>query len=74
MSKNEKISYPHKKSREKMLFYNVFVVEKSASFVTPGHEEIELALVKLYDCTGNEKYLRMRKEDNSDPIVRNNKE
>ena len=26
-----------------------FVLEKSAKFVTPGHEEIELALVKLYD-------------------------
>lgn len=37
----------------------VFIVEDSAEFNTPGHEEIELALVKLYDCTGNEKYLKM---------------
>lgn len=37
--------------------YNVFVSEKSASFVTPGHEEIELALIKLYELTKNEKYL-----------------
>ena len=38
----------------------VFIKEDSAEFCTPGHEEIELALVKLYDCTGNEKYLNMR--------------
>lgn len=37
----------------------VFIIEDSAEFCTPGHEEIELALVKLYDCTGNEKYLKM---------------
>lgn len=34
-----------------------FVEEKSAGFVTPGHEEIELALVKLYRLTGKRKYL-----------------
>lgn len=39
----------------------VFVEEKTASFVTPGHEEIELALVRLYECTGNEKYLSLSK-------------
>ncbi|MBE5786854.1 MAG: glycoside hydrolase family 127 protein [Clostridiales bacterium] len=37
----------------------VFVEEKSCAFFTPGHEEIELALVKLYHCTGNEKYLAL---------------
>ncbi len=37
----------------------VFITDDSAEFNTPGHEEIELALVKLYDCTGNEKYLKM---------------
>lgn len=37
----------------------VFVQEKSAAFFTPGHEEIELALVKLYRCTGEEKYLAL---------------
>lgn len=36
-----------------------FVIEKTASFVTPGHEEIELALVRLYECTGEERYLRL---------------
>ncbi len=37
----------------------VFIIDDSAEFNTPGHEEIELALVKLYDLTGNEKYLKM---------------
>lgn len=37
--------------------YQVFYVEDSAGFSTPGHEEIELALIKLYDCTGDKKYL-----------------
>lgn len=36
-----------------------FIVENSASFNTPGHEEIELALMKLYDHTGNKKYFEM---------------
>ena len=37
--------------------YRVFVEEKSADFVTGGHEEIELALVRLWEETGNVKYL-----------------
>ncbi len=37
----------------------VFVKENLASYRTPGHEEIELALVKMYRATGNKKYLRM---------------
>ena len=37
--------------------YKIFVVDKSAQFVTPGHEEIELALVRLWHCTGNRKWL-----------------
>ena len=37
----------------------VFVDEKSAGFVTPGHEEIELALVKLYQYTKNTRYLEL---------------
>lgn len=41
--------------------YEVFVTEKSAAFKTPGHEEIELALVKLYKVTNNEKYLELSK-------------
>ena len=39
------------------LIDRVFRVEKSASFSTPGHEEIELALVRLYLCTKEQKYL-----------------
>ncbi len=39
----------------------VFRVEKSAAFATPGHEELELALVKLYRHTGEEKYLTLAK-------------
>ncbi len=37
----------------------IFVTEDSAEFATPGHEEIELALVKLYDCTGEKRYLEL---------------
>ena len=36
--------------------YRIFYEEKSAAFTTPGHEEIELALLKLYEETGEEKY------------------
>lgn len=39
--------------------YRVFVTEKSATFTTPGHEEIELALIKLYHFTKKEKYLEL---------------
>lgn len=34
----------------------VFMIDKSAGFVTPGHEEIELALFKLYEYTNNHEY------------------
>ena len=34
----------------------VFVIDKSAGFATCGHEEIELALFKLYRHTGKDKY------------------
>ena len=37
--------------------YKVFVEERSAAFVTPGHEEIELALIRMYCHTGKKKYL-----------------
>ncbi len=37
----------------------VFMEEHSANFHTPGHEEIELALVKMYRHTGKKKYLDM---------------
>ena len=36
-----------------------FVTEKTAEFSTPGHEEIELALVKMYEFTGDDKYLKL---------------
>ncbi len=36
-----------------------FRVEKSAAFVTPGHPEIELALIKLYRHTNKERYLKL---------------
>ena len=35
----------------------VFCVDRSANFETPGHEEIELALYRLYKATGKTKYL-----------------
>lgn len=37
----------------------VFKIDQSAAFVTCGHEEIELALVRLYQCTKEERYLRL---------------
>ncbi len=39
------------------LVIRVFTVEKSAAFVTPGHEEIELALIRLYRARPDKKYL-----------------
>ncbi len=41
--------------------YDIFYIKNEAAFRTPGHEEIELALIKLYECTGNEKYLELSK-------------
>ena len=38
-----------------------FITEKTASFTTPGHEEIELALFKLYRHTGKKLYFDMAK-------------
>ncbi len=35
----------------------VFMDEQTAAFDSPGHEEIELALVKLYDHTKNRDWL-----------------
>ena len=43
------------------LVIKAFVTEKTAGFTTPGHEEIELALVKLYRVTGCKKYLDLAK-------------
>jgi len=36
--------------------YQVFLVERSAKFFTPGHPEVEQALLKLAAYTGNTKY------------------
>ena len=41
------------------LIDRVFRVEHSAAFDTPGHEEIELALVRLYRYTGKKEYLTL---------------
>ena len=40
--------------------YRAFVTEKTTKFVTPGHEEIELALLKLYEYLGDKKHLDSR--------------
>ena len=41
--------------------HKVFIEEKSAAFVTPGHEEIEIALLRMYRASGNKKYLDLAK-------------
>ena len=38
-----------------------FIINKDTAFTAPGHEEIELALIKLYECTGEKRYLDMSK-------------
>lgn len=39
------------------LIIKVFTKDKSANFITPGHPELELALVRAYRVTGKRKYL-----------------
>lgn len=39
--------------------YRVFVEEQSAAFHSPGHEEIELALMRMYRYTGKDKYMKL---------------
>lgn len=39
----------------------VFKIEKSAAFTTPGHPEIELALMRLYMATGEKRYADLAK-------------
>ena len=39
----------------------IFKIEDSAAFRTPGHPELELALVKLYRYTGEKRYLELSK-------------
>ena len=36
-----------------------FMLDRDTSFVTPGHEEIELALFRLYECTGEYRYFKL---------------
>ena len=43
------------------LIKKVFMEEKSAGFTSPGHEEIELALIKLYDYTKESQWLDLAK-------------
>lgn len=37
----------------------VFKIERSAKYVTPGHPELELALVKLWEATDEKRYLEL---------------
>lgn len=39
----------------------VFKIEKSAAFTTPGHPELELALMKLAEATGEQRYADLAK-------------
>lgn len=39
--------------------YDLFAVRDGAAFVTPGHEEIELALMTLYRVTHDQKHLEL---------------
>lgn len=43
------------------LIENIFLKEDTAAFTTPGHEEIELALIRLYRVTGEQRYLALTK-------------
>ncbi len=38
-----------------------FVIDRTPDFDSPGHEEIELALVKMYETTGEKRYLELSK-------------
>lgn len=62
------IAYRHATGRERFLrlicrfadcIDHVFRVEQSAAFVTPGHQELELALVALYQETEEQRYLAL---------------
>ncbi|MDA3798886.1 MAG: glycoside hydrolase family 127 protein [Kiritimatiellae bacterium] len=39
----------------------VFRIDGSADFITPGHEELELALIRLYKVTNEKRYLELSK-------------
>lgn len=64
------VAYARATGRERFLhcmeryadcIYRIFVEEQSASFATPGHEEIELALLELYHYTNNPRHLELAK-------------
>ena len=64
------VAYYHATGKDKILGFverytdlviRVFMEEKTSGFVTPGHEEIELALVKLFRTTGKRRYLDLAK-------------
>lgn len=52
----------------------IFMDERSAGFITCGHEEIELALIRLYRCTKQQRYLQLaeffidRRGETEDPM------
>jgi hypothetical protein len=39
-----------------------FVEKKDTGFEVPGHEEIELALLRMFDATGDRKYLALLRD------------
>jgi len=39
----------------------IFKIEDSATYTTPGHPELELALMKLYETTGEKRYAELSK-------------
>ena len=62
------IAYHHATGKRKLLdimekyvdcIIRAFVTEKTADFATPGHEEIELALIKLWEHTEKLEYLKL---------------
>lgn len=38
-----------------------FYINKDTGFLTPGHQELELALVRLWEATGEKRYLELAK-------------
>lgn len=38
-----------------------FVILKDTKYKTPGHQELELALIRLWEATGEERYLKLSK-------------
>lgn len=54
-----KLDFLHCMEKYADLIYRVFLEEKSAAFRTPGHQELEIALIRLYLFTKKEKYLEL---------------